>query len=84
MLCSTLTHDMLVCPQVEGKHGFKALRTKVGAGGVPVLYHGALAASAATFVGHYPWFFTVRLPTFVSYILGVNVLHYSWMKRTLL
>lgn len=48
--------------QVEGKHGFQALRTKVRTGGVPVLYHGALAASAATFVGHYPWFFTVRLP----------------------
>lgn len=48
--------------QVEGKHGFQALKTKVRAGGVPVLYHGALAASAATFVGHYPWFFTVRLP----------------------
>jgi hypothetical protein len=24
-------------------------------GGPTVLYHGALAASAATFVGHYPW-----------------------------
>ena len=22
------------------------------------MYHGALAASAATFVGHFPWFFT--------------------------
>ena len=51
--------------QVEGKHGFKALRKKVGTGGVPVLYHGALAASAATFVGHYPWFFTVRLSSLV-------------------
>ncbi|KAL3144290.1 hypothetical protein ABBQ32_004054 [Trebouxia sp. C0010 RCD-2024] len=44
--------------QVEGKHGFQALVKKVKTGGVPVLYHGALAASAATFVGHYPWFFT--------------------------
>lgn len=48
--------------QVEGKHGFQALVKKVKTGGVPVLYHGALAASAATFVGHYPWFFTVRSP----------------------
>ena len=46
--------------QVEGKKGFPALVKKVKTGGVPVLYHGALAASAATFVGHYPWFFTVR------------------------
>lgn len=45
--------------QVEGKNGFPALVKKVKTGGVPVLYHGALAASAATFVGHYPWFFTV-------------------------
>ena len=48
--------------QVEGKRGFPALVAKVKNGGVPVLYHGALAASAATFVGHYPWFFTVRFP----------------------
>lgn len=44
--------------QVEGKHGFSALVAKVRTSGVPVLFHGALAASAATFVGHYPWFFT--------------------------
>lgn len=28
---------------------------QVRVGGPTVLYHGALAASAATFVGHYPW-----------------------------
>ena len=50
---------MIVTMQVEGKNGFPALVAKVKTGGVPVLYHGALAASAATFVGHYPWFFTV-------------------------
>lgn len=44
--------------QVEGKGGAAALREKIRVGGVPVLYHGALAASAATFVGHYPWFAT--------------------------
>lgn len=47
--------------QVEGKHGLSVLRAKMKVGGVPVLYHGALAASAATFVGHYPWFFTFNL-----------------------
>lgn len=31
---------------------------KVRKSGPTVLYHGALAASAATFVGHYPWFAT--------------------------
>jgi hypothetical protein len=40
---------------VEGKGGFNKLVQKVRVGGPTVLYHGALAASAATFVGHYPW-----------------------------
>jgi len=43
--------------QVEGKGGLSALGAKVKVGGPTVLYHGALAASAATFAGHYPWFF---------------------------
>mmetsp|Transcript_28270 Transcript_28270/g.62071 ORF Transcript_28270/g.62071 Transcript_28270/m.62071 type:complete len:408 (-) Transcript_28270:816-2039(-) len=42
--------------QVEGKNGMAALANKIKAGGPTVLYHGALAASVATFVGHYPWF----------------------------
>lgn len=44
--------------QVEGKAGLPALMAKVRTSGPTVLYHGALAASAATFVGHYPWFAT--------------------------
>ena len=40
---------------MEGKDGLKVLKNKMAKGGVPVLYHGALAASGATFVGHYPW-----------------------------
>ena len=43
--------------QVEGKGGLTALGKKVKVGGPTVLYHGALAASAATFAGHYPWFY---------------------------
>ena len=39
--------------QVEGKHGMTVLKNKMAKGGVPVLYHGALAASGATFVGHH-------------------------------
>lgn len=42
--------------QVEGKNGIPALMAKMQKGGPGVLYHGAVAASAATFVGHYPWF----------------------------
>lgn len=44
--------------QVEGKDGLKVLRQKMSVGGPRVLYHGALAASLATFVGHFPWFYT--------------------------
>lgn len=44
--------------QVEGKNGMPALGAKLKANGPTVLYHGAIAASVATFVGHYPWFFT--------------------------
>mmetsp|Transcript_27989 Transcript_27989/g.47047 ORF Transcript_27989/g.47047 Transcript_27989/m.47047 type:complete len:303 (-) Transcript_27989:664-1572(-) len=44
--------------QVEGKDGIKNLMTKFRTSGPSTFYQGALAASAATFVGHYPWFFT--------------------------
>ena len=47
--------------QVEGKHGLSLLRNKVHLGGPRVFFHGAMAASGATFVGHYPWFFTYNL-----------------------
>lgn len=38
--------------QVEGKNGLPALGKKVRTHGPSVLYHGALAASAATFAGY--------------------------------
>jgi hypothetical protein len=44
--------------QVEGGQGWSVLTQKLRTQGVPALYHGSLAASAATFAGHYPWFFT--------------------------
>ena len=44
--------------QVEGKNGFSILKAKIGKSGPKVLFHGALAASGATYVGHFPWFFT--------------------------
>lgn len=42
--------------QVTGK--FSNVVSKVKASGPSVLYHGSLASASATFVGHYPWFFT--------------------------
>lgn len=55
--------------QVEGKDGLQKLRAKIKVGGPGVLYHGALGAMSATFVGHYPWFYTYnklneKLPTY--------------------
>jgi hypothetical protein len=44
--------------QVEGNRGQAVIRDKLRKGGIPALYHGSLAASLATFVGHYPWFAT--------------------------
>lgn len=47
--------------QVEGAQGITMLRAKVAKGGIRVFYSGALAASGATFAGHFPWFFTHNL-----------------------
>merc|ERR1712087_1013239 len=44
--------------QVEGADGLTKLRAKMQKGGPLVLYHGAVGAMTATFVGHYPWFYT--------------------------
>jgi hypothetical protein len=42
---------------VEGKDGLKKLMAKFRVAGPSTFFQGAIAASAATFVGHYPWFF---------------------------
>ena len=62
--------------QVEGKPGLQKLGQKfTSAGGfprgVPVFWYGALGSAGATFIGHYPWFFTYnylqeRLPHYDS------------------
>eukprot|EP00903_Cladosiphon_okamuranus_P016698 g15393.t1 len=44
--------------QVSGAEGTKLLTEKVAANGPTVLFEGALATATATFVGHYPWYFT--------------------------
>lgn len=43
--------------QVEGKDGVKKLLQKFKVAGPSTFFQGALASAAATFVGHYPWFF---------------------------
>lgn len=47
--------------QVEGGRGMTTLKTKIQESGPRVLFHGALASSLATVVGHYPWFATYNI-----------------------
>jgi len=44
--------------QANGKDGIPLLKAKIKAGGPGVMFHGATATMAATFVGHYPYFTT--------------------------
>jgi hypothetical protein len=44
--------------QVHGTEGLQHLQNKISKSGFGALYEGALGASAATWVGHYPWFVT--------------------------
>ncbi len=44
--------------QVNGASGWDIVKERVSTKGITTLYSGALAASAATVVGHYPWFLT--------------------------
>jgi len=61
--------------QVEGKHGLSILGNKLRKNGITTLYYGSIGAATATFVGHYPWFYTFnflddKLPTYEDF----------WMK----
>ncbi len=49
--------------QVEGKSGLRKIGHKYQLNGgfprgLPVFWYGALGSASATFIGHYPWFFT--------------------------
>ena len=44
--------------QVEGQAGLNLLVQKVRVHGISKLWHGSLGAMSATWVGHFPWFFT--------------------------
>ena len=47
--------------QAQGARGTALLRRRIRVHGIGSLWWGAVATAAATFVGHYPWFATVRL-----------------------
>uniref|UniRef100_A0A7S4B640 Mitochondrial carrier protein n=1 Tax=Chrysotila carterae TaxID=13221 RepID=A0A7S4B640_CHRCT len=68
-LCASLAAALFrifLCPidtlkttlQVQGAEGMAVLRRRVTSQGLSTLYAGALGSSAATLVGHYPWFLT--------------------------
>ena len=66
--------------QVEGSEALQKLRVKLRSGPT-VLYHGSLAAAAATAVGHFPWFYTFN--TLQEYIpkvhtLGCKIMHFPF------
>ena len=44
--------------QVSGDKGPELIRDRISKYGLQILYSGSVAASAATFVGHFPWFLT--------------------------
>jgi hypothetical protein len=44
--------------QVNGKEGMSLLKGKIQQNGFRVMYFGSLASFSATYVGHFPWFFT--------------------------
>lgn len=55
--------------QVNGTKGIQILKNNIKTNNIFVLYNGAMGASSATFVGHFPWFFTYnyldnKLPTY--------------------
>lgn len=57
--------------QVNGVNGLKILKNNIRTNNISVLYNGAIASSSATFVGHFPWFFTYNylnshLPTYAN------------------
>ena len=71
------------CMQVNGRKGLPALWEQVKTQGPSVLYFGAIASSAATFVGHFPWFYTYN---FLSANLPTpeqSVEHLLWLAEQL-
>lgn len=64
---------------MNGEKGLQVLKEKVENEGIQGLFAGALAGSAATFVGHYPWFLTYnylsdKLPTANDVIASIHIM----------
>lgn len=46
--------------QTQGQSGVPLLKERIKKYGIGTLWYGALATAAASFVGSFPWFATVR------------------------
>lgn len=55
--------------QVDGTHGFQSILLHLKSGKIGILYQGSLSVALATFLGHYPWFFTHNI---LDRIIPVN------------
>lgn len=51
--------------QAQGPSGTALLRQRIKQHGIGTLWWGAFATAGATFVGHYPWFATVRFSSVI-------------------
>ena len=52
------------CLQVEGKDGLSRLQAQIKDKGPLILFNGAIAASLATMIGHFPWYATFNYLSF--------------------
>lgn len=64
--------------QVEGSQAYSIICKKISTNGSSILFNGALASSAATLVGHYPWFLTY------NYLNDILPLYKDDISKTLM
>jgi len=66
--------------QVEGNNAMPILKNRLAQGGPKILWNGSLAAAGATFVGHFPWFFTYNT---LNDVLPKSEEFATWMNSPL-
>lgn len=72
--------------QVHGTEGLNHLKNKIAKNGISALYEGAMGASAATWVGHYPWFVThnfLEAYCVRNHILGAHLKQQNSTRKNL-
>lgn len=72
--------------QAQGSTGIDLLRQRFKKYGIATLWWGAFATAGATFVGHYPWFATVRWKSLAEIwpVLEVaDIVKYNFLTETI-